>query len=63
MSISGPGFKPTINMAPSSSAMAPLPGMPNAMVGIKSPPRVELFARAWTEKTFDGAFAGARFVF
>ena len=44
LSISGPGLRPTINMAPSSNAMAPLPGMPKARVGIRSPPRVELFA-------------------
>ena len=35
LSISGPGFSPTINMAPSSSAMLPLPGMPKARVGIE----------------------------
>ena len=62
LSISGPGLRPTINMAPSSNAIAPLPGIPKARVGIKSPPRVELLAQAGPSRPFDGALAGARFV-
>ena len=44
VSMSGPGTSPMIMKAPRRIAIAPLPGTPNAMVGMRSPPSFELFA-------------------
>ena len=62
LSISGPGLSPTISIAPSSNAMLPLPGIPKAMVGMRSPPRVALLAASWTEYAFYRALSGSGFV-
>ena len=44
VNISGPGMMPMIKKPLSKIAIAPLPGTPNATVGINSPPSFELFA-------------------
>ena len=44
VSISGPGVIPWIMSAPIRIAMAALPGMPKAMVGISAPPFIALLA-------------------
>ena len=44
VNISGPGMITIIKKPPSKIAIAPLPGTPNATVGINSPPSYELLA-------------------
>ena len=44
VSISGPGLRPWIRSAPIRMAVPRLPGMPNATMGSRAPPRVALFA-------------------
>ena len=44
VSMEVPGRRPRTRNAPSRMAVVTLPGMPNAMVGMSAPPRVELLA-------------------